>query len=125
MRLAGVTNPQLDEWRAARLEAGQKKYGDAHLERYNLVDVVEELLDAQNIVHLLLKRLSEEGNRFEQLATRNIVLGELEHVFGNIDSIVHYLQWVDERLPDSFCNDARGGERVWWSEERSAGDGAE
>ena len=42
LRLHHLTSSDLREWIQARKEAGQKRYGDAHLKRYGLVDVAEE-----------------------------------------------------------------------------------
>ncbi len=126
MRLADVTNPQIDEWRAARLEAGQKKYDDAHLERYNLVDVMEELLDAQNIVALMQDRLLEDAGWSLSSSWAGDVFTELAQVFSGIEMVLRFLQGIDLRLPDSYRDDAKGGERVWWSDQgRGASDGAE
>jgi len=56
MRLHQLTDKQIHEWRMARLEYGRQKYGDRHLQRYNLVDLMEELLDALNIVEFVNER---------------------------------------------------------------------
>ena len=117
MRLSEITRSQLDHWRKARLDAGREKYGDAHLERYGLVDIAEELLDAQNIVELIQDRLlSEEGWLWgESWAGDACTL--LAQAFGGIELVLRYLQGIDDFLPASYRNDSKGGERVWWSEQ--------
>lgn len=121
MRLHELTPEQIEQWRQARLEAGQSRYGDAHLQRYGLVDVMEELLDASNILTLFMDRVREgmvsDTQRAEiamRVYTAKVSLGFVANLISGLDSIV----------PDELCTDERGGARIWWSEqagERRAG----
>lgn len=119
MRLSDLTRAQIDEWRKARMEKGQEKYGDSHLERYNLVDIAEELLDAQNIIWLIQDRLCKEPDLWwdcESWAGTASV--QLEQAYGGIEMVLWFLRTTDEVLSDRYRNDTKGGERVWWSEAR-------
>ena len=117
MRLSDLTRAQIDEWRKARMEKGQEKYGDSHLERYSLVDIAEELLDAQNIIALMQERLLGEIDWSWPGSWSGDVFTELAQVFSGIEMVLRFLQGIDLRLPDSYRDDAKGGERVWWSEQ--------
>lgn len=114
MRLHELTQKQFEQWRQARFDAGQSRYGDAHLQRYGLVDVMEELIDADNILALFVDRVREgmvtDTQRDEiaaRLYTAKVVLGFLASLILSLDSVV----------PDDLCTDERGGERIWWSEQ--------
>ena len=120
MRLHELTPEQIEEWRRARLDAGRAKYGDAHMQRYGLVDVMEELLDAENILtHLFLERMKSAYPKgmslaqFKRLAIINEDLGRA----------IEGLQELDALLPDHVCSDEQGGERIWWSEQVRRDDG--
>lgn len=121
MRLHELTPEQIEQWRQARLTAGLAKYGVAHMQRYGLVDVMEELLDANNILTLFMDRVREGMVPDTQRAdiaiyvyTAKVWLGFVASLISGLDSIV----------PDELCTDERGGARIWWSEqagERRAG----
>lgn len=121
MRLHELTPEQIEQWRKARLDAGKSRYGDAHLQRYGLVDVMEELLDANNILGLFMDRVREgmvtDTQRSDiavRVYTAKIALGFVASLISGIDSVV----------PDELCTDESGGDRIWWSEqagERRAG----
>ena len=94
MRLSDLTRAQIDEWRKARMEKGQEKYGDAHLERYNLVDIVEKLLDAQNIICLLQDRLCEEPDLWWDCESRaGTAIVQLEQAYGGIEMVLWFLAY--------------------------------
>lgn len=112
MRLHELTPEQLHEWRRERRDAGREKYGDSHLERYNLVDVMEELLDAVNIVKLLQHRLDCAG--FELTPEYHAATDDVAH---GIAYAVQAVVNLDRLLPDELCTDERGGDRIWWSEQ--------
>ena len=114
MRLHELTQAQFEQWRQARFDAGQSRYGDAHLQRYGLVDVMEELMDADNILTLFMYRVRESmatDTQRDEIAARiytiKVVLGFLASLVRELDSVV----------PDDLCTDERGGERIWWSEQ--------
>ena len=121
MRIHELTPEQIEQWRQARLTAGLVKYGAAHMQRYGLVDVMEELLDAKNILTLFMDRVREgmvPDTQSSDIAiyvyTAKVWLGLVENLISDLDSMV----------PDELCTDERGGERIWWSEqagERRAG----
>src|SRR5690625_2662623 len=112
MRLHELTPEQIEEWRRRRAEVGRRKYGDAHLQRYGLVDVMEELLDAQNIVELLVNRILGT----DHAAAVNAQAGVLA-IRSALWEMAYELQNLDKLLPDHVCSDEQGGERVWWSEQ--------
>lgn len=114
-RLYKIPAVQYCDWRQARQDHGRAKYGDAHLHRYGVVDVMEELLDAQNIVELLRDRvkrseLSQAGKDdvLEAVTDFRIVLQKLEWV----------LLRIDRSLPDELCTDEQGGHRIWWGDDQ-------
>ncbi len=112
-RLYHIPMVKYREWRRARLDDGQTKYGDAHLQRYGVVDIKEELLDAQNIADLLRDRvtrsdLSEVG--------RADVYDAIETLQVGLDKLDYILLRIDRSLPHELCTDEQGGHRVWWSD---------
>ena len=108
-RLHELSPEEIEEWREARAEAGREKYGVDHLNRYNLVDVMEELLDALNILSLLEEQLIGENTHY-------IVLTQMmefrQIIYENIDK----LQEMDKHLQEKFCEDRKADERVWWDD---------
>ncbi|MGI6558581.1 MAG: hypothetical protein ACOX20_06410 [Limnochordia bacterium] len=97
------------DWQRARMEAGQAKYGDAHMERYGLVDIVEELLDALNILELAKERWGTivcPNDRSLQKLLYTLRLALRECVA------------LAEMLPDGICTDEAGGKRIWWSSQQ-------
>jgi len=105
MRLHQLTDKQIHEWRMARLEYGRQKYGDRHLKRYNLVDLVEELLDGRNIVEFAEERVGEKKG----------FIAHVEHLKELIEECIAEAQMADSYLKDEHCTDEEGGERIWWS----------
>ena len=59
-RLYNLGGKDLYKWQKTRLKEGQKKYGNSDLDRYNLVDIMEELLDAVDILDRMINRLGYE-----------------------------------------------------------------
>jgi hypothetical protein len=104
-RLYQLTPKQIDEWRQKRSEIGKLRYGESHLQRYNLVDVMEELLDAINICELGKERTL---NLHQRLQFDVIIVG--------LEDFIISCKQADEELPDSICTDEQGGERIWWNE---------
>ena len=100
MRLHQLTDEQIHEWRMARLEHGRKKYGDRHLKRYNLVDLVEELLDALNIVEF-----------YEERVKGTMPVDELKQM---INYCIKSAKTLDQFTSRENCTDEEGGERIWW-----------
>lgn len=114
-RLHHLSERQLREWQRVRQEEGSKKYGKAHLQRYGLVDVAEELLDALNIIDKMLDRIAEQGEKTtiskHQLAG---VSRYYTRLIFTLKNAIKLCQRLDEFLPDKFCTDEQGGERIWW-----------
>ena len=114
-RLHQLTKADISAWQKARLNKGQEKYKDAHLNRYSLVDVMEELLDAQNILALGIERITNAMR-----ACQDSDKGYAEALFesatlwnrigATIDAVIEF----DQRLPDDVCTDDEGGSRIWW-----------
>lgn len=111
MRLYELTPDQIEAWRQARMKEGRRKYGDSHLRRYGLVDVMEELLDAKNILALIDDRLSKTGTWGSDIS------GRLAEVQMAIDLAIRQAMQTDRIMRDDQCTDEAGGHRIWWSEQ--------
>jgi hypothetical protein len=111
-RLHKITLAELEEWRQERARVGQLKYGDWDTKRYNLVDVVEELLDALNILERFENRARVQGlaDYNQQMRLRKIK----DDVFSDLARVRN----LDELLPDELCTDENGGERIWWGDHK-------
>ena len=110
-RLHELSDEELQEWAEEKAKVGREKYGDTHLQRYNLVDVMEELIDAINILKLLEDRVEKQLNA-------NIDISEFMNFIrakNYIDSAAKYVIDLDRQLGDELCTDEKGGERVWWA----------
>ena len=114
MRLHELTPEQIEQWRQARLTAGLAKYGVAHMQRYGLVDVMEELLDAKNILTLFMDRVREGMVPDTQRAD---IAMRVYTAKVSLDSVARQILDLDAIVPDDLCTDERGGERIWWSEQ--------
>jgi hypothetical protein len=107
-RLHKITPTELEDWKRERMRVGQLKYGDRDTKRYNLVDVVEELLDALNILERFENRARVQG-----LADYNQQM-RLRRIKEDVVSDLARVRSLDELLPDELCTDENGGERIWW-----------
>ena len=107
-RLHKITSAELEEWKRERMRVGQLKYGGRDTKRYNLVDVVEELLDALNILERFENRARVQG-----LADYNQQM-RLRRIREDVVSDLAMVRSLDELLPDELCTDENGGERIWW-----------
>lgn len=117
MRLHELTLERIEEWRQARLEAGQRKYGDAHMQRYGLVDIMEEVLDIDNLLKLHFPRIEDVED------INGAVYWYISDIRYHLDEIKVNLLDLDVILPGEVCIDERGGHRVWWSEQALEFDG--
>ena len=108
-RLHTLTAAELNAWRQERMRIGQQTYGDRDTGRYNLVDVVEELLDVLNILERFENRAKVQG--YELTFTERQLIKEIRKL---IDDAMVCLMLLDEELPDRLCADENGGERIWW-----------
>jgi len=109
LRLHHLTFSDFREWIQARKEEGQKRYGDAHLQRYGLVDVAEELQDSLIEMELVLDRLKKQGIKVQPELREMIVAFS-----GLVGMALSALLAIDKDLPDEVCTDERGGDRIWW-----------
>src|SRR5690625_2637571 len=107
MRLHELAPAQIEEWRQARMDAGRAQYGDAHMRRYGLVDVMEELLDAINIIDLAAERMAAEPECASSVRSLRL----------SVQLLIAAVRDTDKVLPDRLCSEAQGVERVWWSEQ--------
>lgn len=112
-RLHHLKSSDFREWIQARKEAGQKRYGDAHLKRYGLVDIAEELQDSLIVMELFLDRLTKQGIKVQPELKEMIVAFS-----GLVGMALSALLAIDEDLPDEVCTDECGGDRIWWGRKK-------
>ena len=93
-------------WRYRRLLHGQKKYGDGHKRRNGPIDVLEELLDAQNILSLHQGRYREEG-----AATWAVRLA-CAMIHASLWVTIFFVRILSLILPDSMLEDAPDEQRI-------------
>ncbi len=114
-RLFAVSSRDIIRWQKLRAENGREQYKDAHLQRYGLVDVAEEIFDAMHILALAYERIYSQTitpnprvvrNIADRFARTNNLLGE---VFEELCSL-------DRQLSHHVCSDEQGGVRVGWNE---------
>lgn len=120
MRLYEITDEQLADWIIERRKIGKEKYGNAHLKRYNLVDVTEELLDAINIMGLFKDRLeSTEQNTLSYPFIEEKIKRDHQAIVAMLYNLIFALQELDKYYNDDVCTDEFGGRRIWWSDQIS------
>jgi len=93
LRLCELSKKDVNDLKKARQRHGDKRYGDEHMHKYNLLDVLEELLDARNILDLYSKRIGlqdiSKGKRFwEHFKELNRLLLEAEDELRALDLFV-------------------------------------
>ena len=110
-RLHELNTGDIEAWQQERMRVGQQKYGDRDLNRYNLVDVVEELLDVLNIPERFENRARVQGYELNGLELYYTKSAERR-----ISEIIKRIFALDEELPDELCTDENGGERIWWGD---------
>ncbi len=106
-RLYELTKKEINEWREERQRVGNEKYGREHLRKYNLVDVMEELLDAINILNLFHERMEKQNI--------NYPVPDKNWLQKDIQSLIEYIQRLDKMIPDKVCTD--NTYRIWWGGE--------
>lgn len=118
-RLYEITEHELEKWRIKRMSVGQEKYKNHHLQRYGLVDVMEELLDAQNILYLITDRLWTTRDPDSQTELDLCVKLEQEiwKINDEIANLRDKLVALDKLFPEKFCTDEMGERRIWWDQE--------
>lgn len=121
-RLHQLTEEELFAWKEARKAVGWQIYGQDSYRRYNLVDVMEEVMDAEVIL-----------DRFEERPMREMAPGRLalwysllpvdyktlSRIRFHLAEIKSLLQQLDRAVPDYACTDEAGGERIWWKSSTS------
>jgi len=110
-RLYQLSDQELEEWQEARKAVGWEKYGEDSYRRYNLVDVMEELMDAEVILERFQERLVRDRYQLAPIDRRT-----LSTIIENIAEAKFLLMQLDRVLPDHVCTDEAGGERIWWNE---------
>lgn len=103
-RVHKLTIGEIKRWGKARLKHGQDRYGKKHLQRYGMVDVMEKLLDAVNVLELSLERTEGEGSSYKEVRERLV------------EAMVAVMR-LDKELANEHCTDEEGGERVWWNDQ--------
>lgn len=109
-RIFKLSNYFIEQWRQERMRVGQTRYGNRDLKRYNLVDVTEELLDALNIMERMVNRGKYFQKGFYSVLKRHISCYKIEET---INEAILLIRELDKNLPDEFCTDENGDERIW------------
>jgi hypothetical protein len=108
-RLGDLTIEEILAWLDERRRVGSEKYGDAHLQRYGLVDVVEKLIDAMVIAGLVARRCILAG------AQNAVEINELLYKLSEgMAECLLKARRIDKLLSDELCTDEQSGERIWW-----------
>ncbi len=99
-RVASMSVRQVNALREKRFKVGREKYGDAHMSRYGLLDVLEELLDAQNILDLTSSRIEGSGVVDDQQ-----VFVDISRIYTSIENIINLVKRADEYIPLEACEE--------------------
>ena len=118
MRLHELTKKQINDWQDARMEMGQERYGEDHLERYLTIDMMEEILDALNIIILLKDQMTMNYSAEEEIRKSNIFYSLCYDIEDLLYEVIERIMRLDRKLDDRFRCDEKGGNRVWWSERK-------
>lgn len=97
-RIAAMSQRQIDELREKRMKAGWETYGDAHLRRYGLLDVLEEVVDAQNILDLTMIRVGRSG-----VTNEGEIYDRISLAFRALDGVIKIIRRADEIIPEEAC----------------------
>lgn len=109
----------IEDWRKERMKVGQLRYGDRDLKRYNLVDIVEELLDALNIMERMINRSNVyKNNGYGNTLKFGSAYEDFKEKISNALSLVND---IDKLLPDDFVTDENGDDRIWVDNIRKEG----
>lgn len=105
---------QVYAWEQKRSEIGKQRYGERHLQRYNLVDVMEELLDALVILDRFEDRIEKQcdSESLEIVRKFNSHARLRRHIKGAIQSMIE----LDSHFNGDICTDEQGGDRIWWND---------
>ncbi len=115
-RLYNVTRTELEDWRRKRMEIGQLEYGDRDLKRYNLVDVVEELLDVVNIMERFENRLITKYGSLENadlFCKYNDFIIRVNRIKNGANELIKEVKYLDRYIKWEDSTDENGGERIW------------
>ena len=122
-RLNELNGQELLRWAQERFRVGQLKYGKAHLQRHTLVDVMEELLDADNVLSLTTLKIAVRKHEpvKAEVENRLDVLNAIADIQTEIRRVMDKVQQLDKMLPEEFDRDEKGGKRIWWNQEAGHG----
>ncbi|SDM19896.1 hypothetical protein [Halarsenatibacter silvermanii] len=112
MRLGKLTFAELNEWWAERDDTGQREYGNTHLRRYNLVDVIEELMDAGIILERFVDRAERDCNINREVEEKAIE--GADRLIFVVSALIESVCDLDRSLPEELVSDELGGDRVWF-----------
>ena len=113
VRISELSKKDFIDHRVKKLEIGQREYGDSDLQRYNLLDVLEEQADSLNILDRFENRLEHEDDLTEY--EQSILDGdctEYKKLREAIEFVYRKLFLLDAQLSDTICSDENGGNRV-------------
>lgn len=108
-----MNETDLVEWKQARKDVGWQRYGEKSYCRYNLVDVMEELMDAEVILERFKERLARERCLLSPEGQKTLAA-----IIDGIAKIQLLIVELDKALPDGVCTDEAAGERIWWPSSR-------
>ncbi len=116
MRVKDLSPGDVRKWRDAREKIGRQEYGDDHLDRYNLVDLIEEIIDADVILQRFIDRLEKQHGLDDKNEVFHSNIGKINN---NLNDIIWRCVLLDHHLAEQHVTDGKGGQRVYWTTERS------
>lgn len=115
-RIKDINNEEFGKWKKKREEMGNREYGDDHLQRYNLLDELEELNDMMHIHEKMLNKVMA----YEEETGEKVIDNELYFRFRLLQDLASKMKEtiykMDLLMPQELCEDDLGGERVGWPE---------
>ena len=116
VKISDLTIREIEKWRAERDRVGRQRYKETHLDRYNALDILEELLDGLNILERLTDRVSKADPAFRFAAgeaATNLYEKMVERVRSSIWESILVTQELDKLLHEAACTDEKGGDRIY------------
>ncbi len=110
-RLYSLNENEIEQWQTIRMQFGEEQYGDAHLNRYNLVDIAEELLDAIHIHSLFVDRIRKSPTMYSDHSASYLFRLSRSFINTMMQGFL-LLQQMDQLIEDGDCTDAQGGDRI-------------
>lgn len=106
---------QREEWFKARKEAGDKEYGEDHMERYCLVDIYEEVIDA---IIILDKWIDKKLKLYEKekIPKYNYEKANTYHriIRDELWNCLEMIQLADEYETNRDRIDKKAEDRIWF-----------